>query len=264
MRAVLAVLLLANLAWALWAQGGLAGMGWSPDNAHESQRLGQQIQAQKLALAPVQLAQTAIDSGALRDPDGAPPGSSGPAPVPPPGDATPSSTSSSTPNKLAPRPAPAATDPDPPLACVQSAPLPLAAAAALRLALARQAPAAWASHWQWLDVGARNRWLVYMGPFDNSAELERKRAQLGQLRVPNNVLREGPLATGLTLGVFAQSGNAERALADLGRKGVRTARVVAEPPASQRLQLSGLSAAQRNSVPALRELAGWSACPTPP
>jgi len=97
------------------------------------------------------------------------------------------------------------------------------------------------------------RWMVYMGRFEDLETLDRKRAELRARKVDHD-RAGGTLEFGLSLGRFASKEAAERELATLGGKGVRTARVVQERPdtAGFTLRLPAVTESLRPQLDALR------------
>ncbi|MBK1686545.1 hypothetical protein [Rubrivivax gelatinosus] len=74
-------------------------------------------------------------------------------------------------------------------------------------------------------------WLVYMGRFTDSAQMRARSDALQKLRVAYETLEAPPeLAPGLVLSRHDSREDAERALAAVSAKGVKTARAVALPP----------------------------------
>lgn len=145
-------------------------------------------------------------------------------------------------------PAPA---PQPNGVCLQSAVLDPARVAALRSVLEASLPA---QAWAFDEVVRPARWIVYMGKYANAAELAKKRAQLANLRQTFEPLSNPALAPGLSLGAFASQAQADAALEALALRGVRTARVVQEQPASQayRLRLPAVDDALQKQLPQVR------------
>ncbi|HVR52006.1 MAG TPA: SPOR domain-containing protein, partial [Pseudorhodoferax sp.] len=147
-------------------------------------------------------------------------------------------------------------------ACLQAGPFDNAQADALRQALA--AAGVPASAWALEPIAAPERWIVYMGRYADSDALEKKRAELRALRVDTAPITLAGLAPGLSLGVFSSPESANEHLAQLTRRGVRTARVVAEQrgPHGARLRLPSADAALRAQVQGLGPaLAGRSLSP---
>lgn len=226
LRTTALALLFANCAYFTWSQGLLAPLGLAPESAREPQRLAQQIRPEALRVTPVA-------------PEPAP--SAPVAPLPP-----------TAPASQAEAAAPAAT-------CLQAGPLDNAQAEGLRRALAAGGvpTAAWALE----PIAPPDRWIVYMGRYTDADALEKKRAELRALRVDTAPITQAALAPGLSLGVFSTQESASEHLAQLTRRGVRTARVVPEhrEPSSVRLRLPAADAALREQVQGL--LAGRPLAP---
>lgn len=226
LRTTALALLFANCAYFAWSQGLLAPVGLAPESAREPQRLEQQIRPEALRVAPA---------------------ASEPAPttpVPPQPSAAPASQPEAS--------APAA-------ACLQAGPLDNAQAENLRRALT--AGGVPATDWTLEPIAPPDRWIVYMGRYTDADALEKKRAELRALRVDTAPVTQAALAPGLSLGVFSTQESANEHLAQLTRRGVRTARVVTEhrEPSSARLRLPAADAALREQVQSL--LAGRPLAP---
>lgn len=214
---IVILLLAANLAWLAWSQGWLHALGLGPDTQREPERLTRQIQPEALHVqparppamqppAPAATAPAATPARQVVTVAEAPPA---PEPVPPPAAA----------------PAPVAeTPPKPaPTACLQAGVFDQRQANALREAAAGLP----AGSWRLDEVQLPGRWMVYVGKLADADAVAAKRAELRALGVDTD--RPGAaLEPGLSLGRFSTEEAAERALTDLGRKGVRTARVVRE------------------------------------
>lgn len=84
--------------------------------------------------------------------------------------------------------------------------------------------------WQFQETNVPARWIVYMGKYPNNAMRELKKSQLDQIKVRYEVLTEGSLEPGLSLGNHATQLAANQALQQLVKQGVRTARVLQESP----------------------------------
>jgi hypothetical protein len=198
-RTTVLALVAANALYFAWSHELLAPLGLRPDTSREPQRLAQQIKPEALRVA-----QTASDAPAAT------------AEAPPP------------------------TEPEAPAAvatpsCVHAGPFNVAQAEALRqtLTAAQLPPGAWALD----NVGTPTRWIVYMGKYTDPEVLDKKRAELRAMRVETAPIGQAALAPGLSLGVFTSSAGAYEQLAQLTRRGVRTARVVPEQPEHAALQL---------------------------
>lgn len=182
-------LLAANAVYFGWSQGLLAPMGLGPASSSEPQRMAQQIRPEALRVAP-----TAVPAEAAL-------GSSAP-------------------------PAAAEAASSAPSSCLQAGPFDAAQAEALRQSL--QAASLPDGSWALDTTSAPNRWIVYMGKFTEPEALEKKRTELRALRVETAPITQPTLAPGLSLGVFSSNAGAQEHLAQLTRRGVRTARVVPE------------------------------------
>jgi hypothetical protein len=84
--------------------------------------------------------------------------------------------------------------------------------------------------WRFDTVTVPARWIVYMGKYQNNAARDLKKSQLDQIKVRYEVLTEGNLEPGLSLGSHATQAAANQSLQQLFRQGVRTARVLQESP----------------------------------
>jgi hypothetical protein len=84
--------------------------------------------------------------------------------------------------------------------------------------------------WRFDTVNVPARWIVYMGKYPNNAARDLKKSQLDQIKVRYEVLTEGSLEPGLSLGSHVTQAAANLALQQLFKQGVRTARVLQESP----------------------------------
>ena len=84
--------------------------------------------------------------------------------------------------------------------------------------------------WRFDTVIVPARWIVYMGKYANNAARDLKKSQLDKIKVRYQVLTEGSLEPGLSLGSHATQAAADQSLQQLLRQGVRTARVLQESP----------------------------------
>mgnify|MGYP003385433052 CR=1 FL=1 len=82
--------------------------------------------------------------------------------------------------------------------------------------------------WLMESVFEPGRWIVYLGKYTNPAALARKRNELIKLKLRLEPLLKPELEPGLSLGGFETQAEASKHLAELQRRGVRTARVVLE------------------------------------
>jgi hypothetical protein len=124
----------------------------------------------------------------------------------------------------------ATTAPDTPPTCLEAGPYTAAQIGAAEGVLQTVLPpGSWAS----LKTEAPGVWIVYMGKYPTREALQKKADELKRLRIPFEELRNAPpeLADGLALlGRFDNRAAADKALADLTQRGVRTARVAALSP----------------------------------
>lgn len=224
LRALVLFLLLLNGVYFAWAQGWLLAYGFGPTPQHEPHRLAQQIKPEALVLIREQ------DAAAVQAPS----------------QMSKQVTVLAQASALASAPAPVPT-----VVCLQSGVLAAARVAALRTVLEASLPAqAWALE----QVVTPARWIIYMGPYADAAELAKKRAQLTALRLTFAPLSNPALAPGLSLGTFASQAQAKTALDALALRGVRTARVMQESPAGQayRLRLPAVDDALEKQLPPVR------------
>jgi hypothetical protein len=84
--------------------------------------------------------------------------------------------------------------------------------------------------WRFEETNIPARWIVYMGKYPNNSMRDLKKSQLDQIKVRYEVLAEGSLEPGLSLGSHATQLAANQALQQLVKQGVRTARVLQESP----------------------------------
>ncbi|MBN9407160.1 MAG: SPOR domain-containing protein [Burkholderiales bacterium] len=142
-----------------------------------------------------------------------------------------------------PAPAPAVA-----AACLQAGPFDEQQASALRSAVAGLP----AGSWRLDGTVLSGRWMVYIGKLADADAVRAKRAELRELGMDTD--RPGAaFEPGISLGRYSTEEAAQRALGELGRKGVRTAHVVAErrDSASYQLRLPQADAALRAQVLAL-------------
>ncbi len=141
--------------------------------------------------------------------------------------------------------------------CFVSTPLEPAKADALRAGLAALLGAA---AWQ-VDANTDPaRWIAYMGKYLNADAVVKKKLELRSLGVSPEAVRNPALEPGISLGGGPTKADAERVLAEAGKKGVRTGKVLEEKPASQvqRLRLPATDEALRAKWPEIKALGGFS------
>lgn len=232
LRHTLLALLLANAGYLAWSQGWMASLGWQPETQSEAFRLKQQMRPEAIQVGPATPASRPSASTAA----------SAAAPTPAP-ETAPLAT---------PEPSTVATGPS---RCWQAGTFDDKQIVAVRTALRDlEIPA---EQWELQTSAVNGRWMVYLGKFPNTEALELRRAELRQQGVSFD-RATGALEPGLSLGRFSNEEAAQRALTDLGRKGVRTARVVQErrdTPAYM-LRLPSADAALRQQARGLRGALG--------
>ena len=134
-----------------------------------------------------------------------------------------------------------------PRECWQAGPFDEEQTAALRRTLeSTLAPGAW----QFDPVVEPARWIVYMGKFPQAEALAKKRNELTGLGLKPQPLLNPALEPGLSLGNFSTQAAATAELGRLGKRGIRTARVVqerAEGRANQ-LRLPALTEAMKTRL----------------
>jgi hypothetical protein len=212
------LLIAANVAWAAWSQGWLRPIGLGPGRQAEPERLERQLHPDAVSVQP--LPADAVD---------APPAPSAPqiplAPAAPPApDATPAQTAEEPASATEPPPQPVqASTATTPTVCLQAGVFDDKQIEPVRRAAAELPDGSWRIE----QVSLPGRWMVYVGRLADAEAVRAKREELRRLGVDTD--RPGTaLEPGLSLGRFSNEETAQRALSDLGRKGVRTARVVQE------------------------------------
>ena len=109
------------------------------------------------------------------------------------------------------------------LQCLEAGPFTPADVGPAEAALASVLPS---DTWARLSSDKPALWIVYMGRY-NTETLARKQEELNRIRVPYELVKNAPeLEPGLSLGRFANRDAADVALAELGRRGIHSARLV--------------------------------------
>ena len=209
LRLVVLLLLLANTAYFAWSQGLLAPIGLAPGVQTEPQRLGTQIQPEAIRLLTNNLTNnlaTQLENG-------------GTAAAPLLGNAT---------ALVA-----IATE------CLQAGLFNEQQTATLRASLESTLPP---GSWQLESSVEPARWIVYMGKYNTEDALAKKRAELRQRGLTFRAVNSETLGPGLALASFTNQADAEKELARVATRGVRTARV-AQERAEARGQILKLPAA---------------------
>jgi hypothetical protein len=145
------------------------------------------------------------------------------------------------------------------LACLESGPLDAAEWNSLASALASAGVPVDAISER--DQHRAARWMIYMGRFADAVTWQHKADQLRRMGINfERVSTPAALDPGLSLGSFANAKDADGRLADLGRRGVHTARVVEEASEVVRhMQVHVTDARWRDALPMGR----FADCPAP-
>lgn len=259
LRLVIILLVLANAGYFAWTQGVLAPLGLAPVEQSEPERLQAQIKPGALRLLNGPKG-GAAPAEPVAEPAAAPALAAGEAPATGATVADTAATTTETATTAATvttassttalnTPAAPPPPPAPATACWLATGFTPAQADALRSALtASELPR---DSWQLGEVRQGGRWVVYMGRY-NDEQLERKKTELREIGVAFREL-SGPLSPGLALGTYSSEAAAQQALQDVGKKGVRTARVAQEREETSvwNLRLPELTDAQRGTVAGL-------------
>ena len=220
-------LLLANVGYYVWSGGWLRSWGLAPGEEAEPQHWAQQVDPEALRIVPAPGAAPASGAPAAPKaaaPDGASDGT-GAAPAP----AAPAAPVAAAPAVLLAR-----TVTQPPVAaasgeCRQAGPFDPAQAQAWRQA-AKALPD---GSWRLESSPVPGRWMIYMGRFADNDVLAKKRVELRIRKIASDRPNNPDLEPGLSLGRFSSEEAAQRGLASLTSRGVRTARVLQERPESE-------------------------------
>jgi hypothetical protein len=122
------------------------------------------------------------------------------------------------------------------------------------------------SRWTQEESVLPERWIVYVGKFPSADLLNRKKTELRSLRVEFREVNAPALQPGLALGTYSTETAAQTALQELGRAGVRSAKVTKEREEQRTLavRLPALTDTERAGIEALvLQAAGkaLAACP---
>lgn len=241
LRALVVLLVLANLGSYAWQSGWLAPLGLAPRSAQEVQRVEQQLRPEAVRLL-----------------NGQRPAAPAPAPAAPSASVRPPSAppaSADTPVGSAPGPTlstdPSASSAPASVACWEAGGFDATQAELLRAELRLMGLPD--NAWRLGEVSSAGRWIVYMGRYDNAAQVNAKKAELRELGVDFREVNVTGLAPGLSLGTFSSEAAAQTALQQVLRKGVKTARVAQEraPSTSFSLRLPAITTAQRDRIQSL-------------
>lgn len=112
-----------------------------------------------------------------------------------------------------------------PRLCLHAGPLDAAQSASVRSLLESSWPA---GSWELQTLTVPQRWIIYMGKYENNELLAKKRSEIAAMNLRLEPLNKPALEPGLSLGGFPTQAQAEEGLAQLNKRGIRTARVVQE------------------------------------
>ena len=216
LRLIALFLLLANGTCFIWSQGYLRAWDFAPAQQTEPQRMAQQLRPESVHI---------LKAGEASRADAAPPISATPAQL-----------------------VVAAAQP---AECYQAGLFDDTQTSALRRAMESSLPA---GSWQLESAVEPARWIVYMGKYPNADTLAKKRQELTALNLRLEPLNSASLEPGLSLGGFDTQAAANAALANLTKRGVRTAQVVRERSEvrGSLLRLSAVDAALKPKLDEVR------------
>jgi hypothetical protein len=257
LRAVLAVLILANLGLFALGRGWLDGVSGAPGHAeHEPDRLARQVRPESIRILPPAGSGMGASPAESRTPSAPAASAPGPATAPASAGASAAATASNGTTVLG---------------CLQAGPFTPTEVGKVEAALQSALPALAPGYWTNVKIETPGIWLVYMGKYADREALLAKQEELRRFRnLSFEEVQGAPaLEPGLSLGRYDSRSGAEAALARLVERGVRTARVVAlSPPAvvhtlrvervdaSLKAQLLGLP-------PAVLAGTAFAPCPAP-
>ena len=216
LRALVILLVLANLGFWAWSSGALAIIGLAPAQERDPSRLEQQVRAEEVRVLPPAEAAAAL-------------GAASAAAAPRSAASAAGSASSVAPSASAGSAAQAGSNPLAALLCLEAGPFAPAAADAAERVLAAALPG---GSWVRVRKEIAAQFAVVLGPFVGREGLQKKADELGRLRVTFeeiNLPVEGAALVsaprGFALGRYDDRANADAALAAFSARGVRTARV---------------------------------------
>ncbi len=118
--------------------------------------------------------------------------------------------------------------------CLLAGPFDVTQNTALRAALETSLPP---GTWELTSSTIPARWIIYMGKFANADAQTKKRNEISVMNLPMEPLVNPSLEPGFSLGSFENKAAADARLAQLGQRGIHTAKVVQEQQESQSFQL---------------------------
>jgi hypothetical protein len=138
--------------------------------------------------------------------------------------------------------------------CLQSPLLDATKASAVQTAAASLPAGSWS-----LEAANEGpRWIVYMGKYANADAMAKKKSELRELGLPFETLKNATLEPGISLGSFSSQSAANDALANLTKRGIRTAKVVQETPekSGQILKIPAADEALRAQLESVKSALG--------
>lgn len=256
LRLLVLLLFLANLLFYAWTNGWLDDtIGIRHDGPREPMRLARQLHPEAIEVLPYAVAEAQLlkSSISLSMPSAA--------------SQVASAASRATDGTLA---APSSAGQKSTTQCVQAGPLNASQRRDIETSLAKLLPA---QSWDVSSIEIPGMWMVYMGRYTSEEALRKKAEELRRIANPPiefiEVRSPAELNLGISLGRYTQPANAEAALAALKKRGVRTARIVAEREAQTeyRLRVPAATAAMQQSLKNLNESpqgVRFEACDPPP
>lgn len=112
-----------------------------------------------------------------------------------------------------------------PKQCLRAGPLDAVQSAAVRKLIESTWPV---GSWEMQTLSLPQRWIIYMGKYENTEALIKKRGEIAAMNLRMEPLNKAALEPGISLGGFATQALAEEGLAQLNKRGIRTARVLQE------------------------------------
>lgn len=210
LQRLVVLLLLANLLFFAWSRGWLEQItGSRVHPEREPERLARQVNPELVVILPPGAAPAANATGA--------------------------GASASAPATTA--PAAAASSVSAAGSCLEAGPFATGAAVSAVAALQALQPALPPGSWVEVKTDRPGSWMVYMGRFPNRDALTKKDEELKRTRVSyESLTAPADLVPGFSFGRYDDRGAADRALEQLGQRGVRSARVVElSAPATQHM-----------------------------
>lgn len=216
LRAIVLLLIAANLLFFSWTQGWLDNLtGLRPHPEREPERLSRQVHAERVTVLPPGAASAAAAAAA-------------------------SAAAASAPQRGA---------------CLEAGPFATGASVSAIAALQAVQPPLPAGSWAEVKIERPGSWMLYMGRFPNREVLAKKEDEIRRTRVPyQEVSTPTEYTMGFSLGRFEDRASAERGLEQIGQRGVRSARVVelAAPATVHVLRADNADAALAAQLTALR------------